>query len=150
MTKVEGFTATEFADFWASHSEEKELGIAWMAQNVVTSEGKALLSEVATILAQRYGVSSPEVKTFRTALRKACQKAGSDDILTVKKQKGTPVSMVTSVVVPHTSPKVGDGEELAYNRMKKWVDKGECTAEEVYNAANTLYGIEVPGIGVPF
>lgn len=83
------FSAEEFADYWESFSNDLDLGINFMAERVVSQEGRDLLSETASTLAVRHGVSSDKVKTFRSALRKACEKAGVEDVWTPKKVKGT-------------------------------------------------------------
>lgn len=136
------FTAEEFADYWETVSNDTELGIDFMARNVVTDEGKTLLGNTCTVMAKRHGVSSPQIKTFRSALRKACVKAGIEDILTPKKVKGTGTTtfpapmMVLEVSKPQKVPT--DTVTLLYNRMKKWITKDGFSKQDVVDAVNRI------------
>lgn len=132
MTDTLAWSAEEFADFWESHESEKELGIAWMASQMATSEGINRLEEAATILGTRHGWSSDPVKGFRSAMRKASEKAGLDP-MTVRKDGDKTVGYRMKYVPArrHTSPKVANPEELVYGRMLKWVEKGVCSVDDL-------------------
>lgn len=137
------FTAGEFADYWESYAEDGELAIDFMANRVVDDEGRQLLSETVTTLAHRHGVSSDKVKSFRAALRKACQKAGIEDIYSPKKVKvddETGYAMVLRPSKPHAKPAIANASVLVEKRMKKWLDKGECTISDLHNALDRLSG----------
>lgn len=133
------FTALEFADYWESFSEDEELGINFMANKVCVEDGRNLLSDTATTLAHRHGVSSNQVKSFRMALRKACKQAGIEDVFSPKKTKTDDgFIMVLTPSKPHASPRVKSGSELAAQRMRKWVEKGECTLDDLRDAVTIL------------
>lgn len=133
------FTADEFADYWESFSEDEDLGINFMAGQVVDDSGRDLLSTTATTLAHRHGVSSNQVKSFRAALRKACKQAGIEDVFSPKKTKTDDgYVMVLTPSKPHASPRVKNGSELAAQRMRKWVEKGECTLDDLRDAVTIL------------
>lgn len=139
------FTAEEFADYWESVHDDEQSGIDFMAKTVVTDEGRELLSSTVTTLADRHGVSSGNVKTFRTALRKACQKAGIEDIYSPKKTKcvdeitGIPgYKMVLKPSVPHSKPAGVDLHAKLIKRMMAWVNKGECSIADLEEAVNIL------------
>lgn len=132
--------AEEFAEFWEGHEEERELGIKWIAKQLPTDEGKELVSKAAQILAKRWGNSSDKIKSFRAAMRKASETAGLDP-LTIGLEKDETSGDKMFVVRParrQKSPKVADPVQLVYNRMKKWVVKGECTIEELSEAVSDL------------
>jgi hypothetical protein len=136
------FSSDEFADYWESYSEDGELGINFMAKQVLTDDGKRLLSNTVTTLAKRHGVSSDKVKTFRSALRKACKKAGLDDILSPKKVAGTGTAkeptpiMILQAVKPHK--KVVSPVDMCYRRMQSWMDKDGISAEDIMEAARRI------------
>lgn len=133
------FTADEFADYWESFSEDEELGINFMAKQVCVEDGRDLLSTTATTLAHRHGVSSNQVKSFRMALRKACKQAGIEDVFSPKKTKTDDgFIMVLTPSKPHSAPRVKSGSELAAQRMRKWVEKGECTLDDLSDAVIIL------------
>lgn len=137
------FNAASFADYWDSIQTDVEFGIEFMSQKVQDDEGRSLLASTASILAQRHGVSSDKIKTFRMSMRKACEKAGMDDIWSPKKQKGTgttanPTPYMTLVpVVAHTKPaKTGKG--LVYDRLEKGLKKGEFSIDDINDALYDL------------
>ena len=137
------FNATEFADYWDSLETDIEFGIDFMSQKVIDDAGRGLLASTASILAQRHGVSSDKIKTFRMSMRKACQKAGIEDIWSPKKAKGTgtaanPTPYMTLVpVIPHTKP-AKMGVDLAHDRLEKGLKKGDFTINEIYDAMSVL------------
>ena len=145
MSDLREFTADEFADYWDSIGDDMEQGITFMSRNVMSQEGKELLADTATAIAIRHGVSSDKMKTFRVAMRKACKKAGLDDVLTPKKIAGTgtkkhphPV-MTIGVSKKQKNPTIADPVALCYNRMKKWVGKDNVSVADIYEAARTIY-----------
>lgn len=118
------WTAEEFADFWESHEQEKELGINWMAQQMKQEGGPAQIEECATILGKRHGWSSDPVKSFRAAMRKASEKAGLDP-MTIKK-KGSDKTGYSFSYAPATKRKVStiNWEDKVYNTVSGWLKQG--------------------------
>jgi len=142
-----GFDAAEFADYWDSIQSDVEFGIEFMSQKVIDDSGRGLLASTASILAQRHGVSSDKIKTFRMSMRKACEKAGIDDIWSPKKAKGTgtaanPTPFMTLVpVIPHTKP-AKSPQDLVYDRLLKGIKKGEYGLRDVELAVCGLNELE--------
>lgn len=142
MTEEIKFTAEEFADYWESHQEDAELGENFMVKKLGDTDGQTLLARTATVLAQRHGVSSSKVITFRQTMRRACKKAGIET-LTPKKVKGTGTKdspdpiMVLDKSKAHDKP-AKSGFDIAYGRMEKWVKSGEISVTDLYNAALDL------------
>lgn len=122
------FSAEEFADYWESFSNDLDLGINFMAERVVSQEGRDLLSETVSTLAVRHGVSSSKVKTFRSALRKACEKAGVEDVWTPKKVQGTGTkknptpAMVLAPSKRQSAPKKGNPTAAFERVLRRYVD----------------------------
>jgi len=144
MTGLTEFTIEEFADYWDSIGDDMEAAVDFMARNVVTDEGRDYLGSVATRIAQRHGVSSDKMKNYRMGMRKACKKAGIDDIFTPKKVKGTGTKDNPDPVMdiikskPQENPEVDSDKKLAYNRMRGWVKKG-MSVSDIKAAADKLY-----------
>lgn len=144
MADLTQFTIEEFADYWDSIGDDMEAAVDFMARNVVDDEGRDYLGSVATRIAQRHGVSSDKMKNYRMGMRKACKKAGIDDIFTPKKVKGTgtkkhpdPV-MTIGVSKAQENPEFDTPEKLLYNRMRSWQKQG-YSAYDIYTAATKLY-----------
>ena len=130
--------ANEFADFWESHEQEKQLGIDWMAKQMATDAGKDLISEAASILATRHGISSDPVKGFRSAMRKASEKAGISPPLTIKKVKGEKQKMCVAGSKPHSTAAKKRGEDIVYDHLKKLIESEKCTVEEMQEGVEKL------------
>lgn len=109
------FTAEEFADYWESHQQDVELGINFMVDNLKTEAGRTLLASTATVLADRHGVSSSKVVTFRQTMRRASQKAGLDVVYTPSKVKGTGTKKNPhpTMILEHAA--IGDGRGRKVN-----------------------------------
>ena len=128
MSEEIQFSAEEFADYWESFSNDLDLGINFMAGQVKTEAGRDLLSGTVSTLAVRHGVSSGKVRSFRSALRKACEKAGVDDIWTPTKVKGTgtktnPVpSMVLAPSKRQNQPRKADPKKAFEKVLRRYID----------------------------
>lgn len=129
------FTSEEFVEFWEAHAGEGETAVEWMAQQVQTSEGLKKLGQAATILAERHGVSSNMVKTFRTALHNACKKAGLEGSYTPRKRKSDDGEVYMSIEPSgsRTRPKKG-GRDWAVAQMSKWINEGRVDVTDLYDA----------------
>lgn len=140
------FSASTFADYWDSIQTDVEFGIDFMTQKVVDDSGRGLLASTASILAQRHGVSSDKIKTYRMSMKKACTKAGIEEIWTPKKAKGTGTAanptpyMVLVPSVPHTT--LADTKTpygIVLSRLEKGLKKGEFRMSDIHDAMNELY-----------
>lgn len=78
-------TAEQFADFWIENQSEQKMGIEWMSDCFTKTGGFELVEQAAKIVADKTGWSSDEVKNFRASMRKASEKAGLSDPLTIVK-----------------------------------------------------------------
>lgn len=136
---MESFNSTEFADFWESHAAEKTLGITWMASQILTPEGRALVADAANILAERHGWSSDPVKSFRSAMRAASVKAGLSTPLTIKKRKGDDgPSMRVEEAATRSAATRKSGKDIAKDRMKKWLEAGVCDIADLHEAVSEI------------
>jgi hypothetical protein len=137
------FNADSFADYWDSIQSDVEFGIDFMASKVVDEEGRELLGQTASILAQRHGVSSDKIKTYRMSMRKACWKAGIDEIWSPKKEKGTGSTpyMTLVPVIKHTQP-AKSPQDLVYDRLLKGIHKGEYGLRDIELAVSGLNELE--------
>jgi len=132
----------EFADYWDSITSDTEFGINFMATHIVHEGGKELLAITATVLARRHGVSSDQVKSFRTCMHKACKKAGIETH-TPKKMKGTGTKLSpepSMVLIPstmHAKPRKS-GYEQAKAMVLRGVKQGFFTLEDADLAVSEL------------
>lgn len=132
------WTAEEFADFWESHEQEKELGINWMAKQMTEEGGPAQIEECATILGKRHGWSSDPVKSFRAAMRKASEKAGLDP-MTIKKtgDKKSGYSFSYAAASKRKAHTI-NWEDRVYNVVAGWIKQG-ATESVVIDAVEKAF-----------
>lgn len=140
-TEKINWTSDEFADYWDSLETDRQMGEDFMADQLQTETGKALLEATATTLANRHGVSSNKIKTFRMSIRRACKKVGVD-ILTPRKEAGSGTKKnpyVSMVLRPSNKMEVTKPiNDILKGRMQKWVDKGECSYAEIEYALECI------------
>jgi hypothetical protein len=83
-------------------------------------------------------------------LRKACKKAGIDEIWTPKKEKGTgtkthpsPVMVLRKSAKQEKSEKETNPQRVLYKRMDKWVKEG-FDPNDIVNAASDIKAYYAP------
>lgn len=130
------FTAAEFVEYWEGKVKDDQLAVDWLALQVQHKEGLDQLGEVAMTLAKKHGISSPQVKSFRSAINEAYKKLNKgkdgDDKLqqlsfTFEKKDGDPVGVMFAP--PGLGGRQARPVETMKRQFKRWYDKGYCETE---------------------
>lgn len=134
----EAFNEDEFVEYWETHTNDAKMAEEWIQMKIEQGFTESL-ENVAFKLAQRNGVSSNAVKTFRSAMRNASKKAGLEEPLTFRFSKSKGVA--TGAFVTAAKPKATSGKsnvQKAHDRMKKWIVKESFILQDLREAVDQL------------